>query len=164
MEEKVISKWGSFDNLLFQSKASVFSKWCKILFQCTTVVSKGCNYFKVRLDNSTSSVMLITGCNFNKSGIKWSIHSRGRFSTLSKHLWSGFLAKIVKEARHNFCVHRSGHLFIIAISSRNHKERKQTQAIIFQYSWFVSLIKIVKNMWRKIHKLGNTLIWTSKDS
>ena len=40
--QKAILKWGSFDNLLFQSGASVISKWAE------TVISKWVNvYFKV---------------------------------------------------------------------------------------------------------------------
>ena len=48
MEQKGISKWGTFDNLLFQSGASVISKWgrdsyfkvSQCLFQSGAVTSK----------------------------------------------------------------------------------------------------------------------------
>ena len=48
MWQKAISKWGSFDNLLFQNEARVISKWVgdsnfkvgKSLFQSGAVTSK----------------------------------------------------------------------------------------------------------------------------
>ena len=68
--KKVVSRWGNFDKLLFQSEASAISKWeihsyfklgqCLFqsdsnyfkvehkLFQSVAVVSKEGNYFKIR--------------------------------------------------------------------------------------------------------------------
>ena len=66
MRQKVISKWGSFDNLLFQSGASgaeiaiskrvnVYFKVEKLFQSGTKVLSKWGSYFKVEHNNTTYS-------------------------------------------------------------------------------------------------------------
>ena len=53
MGQKVISKWGRFDNFLFRSGTGVISKWVIVyvkveqnLFQSGAVFSNWKNYFK----------------------------------------------------------------------------------------------------------------------
>lgn len=69
VEQKLLPKWGSFDNLLFQNEASVISKWgreryfeeCHCLFQSgAKVMSKRGCYFKVE-----QRVILKRGSYFN---------------------------------------------------------------------------------------------------
>ena len=50
----------------------------------------------------------------------------------------------LKEVRYNCSVHRSAHLFIIAISSHSYIRRKQRQITFLQYSCSVTMIYIVK--------------------
>ena len=69
-----------------------------------------------------------------------------------------FLWYLLKEVQYNCSTHRSAHLFIIAISSHSHINRKQPQRTFLHYSCSVTMINIVKKyLLRKIHKL-NTLI------
>ena len=51
---------------------------------------------------------------------------------------------LLKEVRYNCSAHGSAHFFIIAISSHSHKERKQPQIILLQYSCSVNMINIVR--------------------
>ena len=48
------------------------------------------------------------------------------------------------EVRYNCIAHISAHLFVTAISSNSHKERKQPQIIFLQYGCSVIMIDIVK--------------------
>ena len=66
-----------------------------------------------------------------------------------------FECTYIKEVQYNCSAHVSVHLFIIAISSHSHKERKEPQF----YS-NVTMINIKKRLRRKIHEL-KTLIGTS---
>ena len=69
-----------------------------------------------------------------------------------------FECTYIKEVQYNCSTHGSVHLFIIAISSHSHKERKKPQF----YS-NITMINIKKRLRRKIHEL-KTLIGTSDDS
>ena len=69
-----------------------------------------------------------------------------------------FECTYIKEVQYNCSAHVSVHLFIIAISSHSHKERKEPQ-----FFFNVTMINIKKCLRRKIHEL-KTLIGTSDDS
>ena len=69
-----------------------------------------------------------------------------------------FECTYIKEVQYNCSAHGSVHLFIIAISSHSHKERKEPQ-----FFFNVTMINIKKCLRRKIHEL-KTLIGTSDDS
>ena len=56
---------------------------------------------------------------------------------------SDFECRYIKEVQYNCSAHGSAHYFIIAISSHNHKDRKEPQ-FFFQYSYSVTMINIIK--------------------
>ena len=77
VEQKGISKWGTFDNLLFQSGASVISKWgrdsyfkvSQCLFQSgANVISKWGSYFKVRQNVTSQWAVISKWDNYFKVG------------------------------------------------------------------------------------------------
>ena len=73
-----------------------------------------------------------------------------------RNTWMSLWAK-VKEVQYSWSAHCSAHLFIIAISSHSHAERKQPQRIFLQRNCSVTMINIVKKyIWRKIH---DRILW-----
>ena len=56
-----------------------------------------------------------------------------------------FECRYIKEVRYNCSAHGFAHLFITAISSHSHKERKEPQ-FFFQCSYSVTMINIIKNI------------------
>ena len=69
-----------------------------------------------------------------------------------------FECTYIKEVQYSCSVHGFVHLFIIAISSHSHKERKEPQ-----FFSNVTMINIKKRLWRKINEL-KTMIRISGDS
>ena len=69
-----------------------------------------------------------------------------------------FECTYIKEVQYSCSVHGFAHLFIIAISSHSHKERKEPQ-----FFSNVTMINIKKRLWRKINEL-KTMIRISGDS